>query len=84
MHNRDKYPDLWALFEKLQAKRKELAAPVEELRAKRDALAAQLAPIEAEMRELTNAMKPHLPALAAVDNEIAAIAKAMGGKTIVN
>jgi cell division protein FtsB len=81
MTAREKFPDLWRQYEALLARKAELEAPVAELRAKRDAVVARMQPLEDEARELAAAVKPHLPALAEVDRQVAALARAMGGRS---
>lgn len=78
------YPDLWAQFEKLQARKAEMMKPVLELEKQRDALNAKIAPLEDEKRKITNKRKTLMPALAEVDRQISTLAKAMGGRSMAD
>jgi uncharacterized coiled-coil DUF342 family protein len=79
---RERFPDLHAAYEKLQAEKARLDKVVGPLRAKRDAVVAKMQPLEAEARELAEKIKEHQPALAAVNEQLGALAKAMGGKAL--
>lgn len=79
---KEKYPELWAQFEKLQAEKAKLDAVVAPLRDKRDAVVAEMAPLEAKARELAKEIKQHLPRLGELDQQLAALARAMGGKSM--
>ena len=78
-----KFPELRSQFDALQKERAELAAKAAPLRERYNALAKQIAPVEAEMRELANQFKAiEQPRLAELDNQIGALARAMGGRSI--
>jgi chaperonin cofactor prefoldin len=69
----------------LEAQRDKVLADVAPLHAKREALLVQIQPLEAELREVNAAIKQaEQPALRDVGNELAAIARALGAKTLVN
>ena len=81
MHNRDKYPAIWAEFEKAQqalapllAERQVHTDAIDQVQAKIDALKAEKEAINAE------AMKD-ADRIAELRTEIARYAKAMGAKT---
>lgn len=81
MSNADKYPDLWSKFQELQEEKAAILAKSGPLREERDALRAQMAPLEAQLRALDAEIKRvEQPRLFQVDNQIAALAKGMGGK----
>lgn len=72
------------LFETLGEQIAEIEARTAPLRAKRDKLAAKAAPIEAEMRDLANEYRKIEQDfdLFALKQEYAALARALGGKTL--
>jgi uncharacterized coiled-coil DUF342 family protein len=79
----EKYPELRAVEEKLKAERDAVVKQSAPLRAKRDALAAQIQPVENQIRELNQAIKAiEQPRIAEIDNQLGAIAKATGGKSL--
>lgn len=70
-------------FQALQKEVDELEAKSAPLRAERDALAEKLAPIMDEMRKLAERIKElEQPALADAKNELARVAKALGGRSM--
>lgn len=77
---KEKYPALWAQFEKLQAEKAELEKAVAPLREQRDAVETQMAPLVAKSRDLAKQIRTHAPKLGELDRQIAALARAMGGK----
>lgn len=79
----EKSPELRKQFDALQAERAPLAAQVAALREKRDALARKLEPMEAELRAMAKEIAAiERPRLAELDNQIGALARAMGGRSI--
>lgn len=73
----EKTPRLRAMFIEAQAKRKPLAEARDRLREELDALTQN--PRIAELREKLKAINAEL---APLDNEVAALAKALGGKSL--
>ena len=79
----DKFPELRALFNKLEAEKAEIRARSAPMRAQRDKLLAKIQPLEAEDLELIKQMiEIERPRLAEIDNQLGGLAKAMGGKTL--
>lgn len=78
---KEKYPDLWAQKVALEKRRAEILAIVDPLRAQRDAVVEKIAPLEAEAREIFAKIKPHLPELGDIDNQIGVLARGMGGRS---
>lgn len=69
----------------LETERDALLAQTAPLHAKADAIRAQMAPLEAELRAVTREIKAiEQPKLHAVLTDLAGIARALGGKTLVN
>lgn len=81
MSNKEKYPELFAQLEKLNAEKAELEKTVIPLREKRDALVQSMAPLEAKAKVLADEIKKYRPRLAELDTQISALARAMGGKS---
>lgn len=78
----EKYPVLWAEFQRLQARRaaieetnKPLREQQSELRAKQDELRAQEAEVFAKI-------KVHTPELVDIDAQLSGLARAMGGESL--
>lgn len=79
----DKFARLRALQEKAKKEREAVLAAVAPLHAKREALLAQIQPLEADLRTVNAEIKAaEQPALQNLGNEIAALAKAMGAKSL--
>lgn len=72
------------LYNKLLVKQQELRKVVDPLREERDALQAQISPIEVKMRELAKEIQKHTPRLFEIDQQIGALAKLLGGKSMAN
>jgi len=78
-----KFPELWNLFQELQAEKEALRSKSQPIRDKRDKLQEKLQPIEDEMRELAKQFKAiEGTRMFELDQQIGAIARAMGGKTM--
>lgn len=81
--NAEKYPDLWMAFQKLQNERSALLEANSPLTKRREELQSKIAPLEAEMRAVNKQIKEQLqPRLFEIDNQISALARAMGGKSV--
>lgn len=79
----EKFPELRALFNKLEAEKAEIRAQSAPLRAARDKLLAKIQPLEAQERELIKQINEiERPRLAEIDNQLGGLAKAMGGKKL--
>lgn len=79
----EKYPELRAMFDKLRAERDGITVVLDPLRAKRDALVAAIAPQEEEIRQVGARIKEiQSGRLYELDNQIAALARAMGARGV--
>jgi len=79
----EKFPELRALFDKLEAEKAAIRAESAPLRAARDKLLAKIQPLEAQERELIKQIHAiERPRLAEIDNQLGGLAKAMGGKQL--
>ena len=82
----DKYPAMTALRKELEATRAKLLAQTQELEAQRDAVRAKAQPLEAEEKALNAKIrKIHHEGpvtLGELDNQIAAIHRATGAKSL--
>ena len=76
------FPEIHAAFKKLQAEKDAIRAESAPLRAKRDELLAKMRPLQIEEAELIAQYKAVEEPLAAIDNRMAVMAKAAGGKTL--
>jgi uncharacterized coiled-coil DUF342 family protein len=77
------FPELRRTFDALRAERDNLAAQVAPLRAERDQLLASIQPTLDRVRELEKQYRAiEQPRLAAIDNQLGALAKAMGGRAM--
>lgn len=77
----EKFPELAAARKRLEAEKAALLQKTAELRAKRDALNAEIEPKKAELRELTKQIRAaEQPRLGVVENQLAALARAMGAR----
>lgn len=70
------------LLEKLQQRRAELGKIVDPIRAERDKIVASMAPAEAKARELAQELKKYTPEMFELDNQISALSKVLGGKSM--
>ena len=69
----------------LEATRKDVLAKSAKLHEQRKALLAKIQPLEAELREVNAKIKAvEQPAIREAGNELAAIARALGAKTLSN
>jgi hypothetical protein len=83
--NKEKFPDLWAQSEKLKSEKAAIQERSAGLREQREVLRRKIAPLEAQTRELDKQIKAiELPRLFEIDNQIAALARAMGAKSVKN
>lgn len=73
--------EMRARFHELGAQREAIAAQVKPLREQYDALAAQAGEIHDKQKALAAQFKPMEQPLVAIDQERAALARALGGKT---
>jgi uncharacterized coiled-coil DUF342 family protein len=70
------------LFDRLRAEREPIAKQYEALSVKRDEVVAKMAPFEAQARDLAQQKKALAPRLAEYDRQLAALAKALGGRAM--
>jgi hypothetical protein len=83
--NKEKYPDLWAQSERLKSEKAAIQERSAGLRSEREALRQKVAPLEAEMRDLDKQIKAiEGPRLFDIDNQIAALARAMGARSVAH
>lgn len=79
----DKFPELRKTFNSLQAKKAAIQKKSAPLYEKREKILKELQPLEVKLREVNKQIqaieRPHLGEL---DNQISAIAKAMGGRSM--
>lgn len=79
----EKFPELRALFDKLDTEKAEIREQSAPLRAQRDKLRAKIEPLEVQERELIRQIHAiERPRLAEIDNQLGGLAKAMGGKKL--
>ena len=79
----EKFPELRALFNQLEAEKAAIQAESAPLRAARDEIRAKLEPLEAQERDLIKQIHAiERPRLAEIDNQLGGLAKAMGGKKL--
>lgn len=76
------FPEIHAAFDKLMAKKQAIVDEAAPLRAKRDALLAQMAPLQEQERELIAQYKAIEAPMAAIDEQLSAMARATGGKSL--
>jgi uncharacterized coiled-coil DUF342 family protein len=77
---REKYPELSDQFDFLREEKTKLEAVVNPLRERRDELQAKMQPLVEEDRDLIAQIKEHMPRMAEIDNQIGALARAMGAR----
>jgi chromosome segregation ATPase len=79
----DKFPTLVPLVKKLEQERNEIQKKSDPLRKQREELIKEIQPLEAKLRKLDEKIKDiERPRLPQINNEIAALAKAMGGRAM--
>lgn len=76
----EKFPELRLMFDALRAQKEKLLVETAPIREKRELLLASIQPVEDEIRALGNELKTYNPRLAELDNQISALARAMGGR----
>lgn len=79
-----KFPQLWEAREALRVKKAAIEKRTTRLRAKRDELLASIQPTLDDIRTLEKQYRgiEQAEGLAAIDNQISALSKAMGGKAL--
>lgn len=82
MGNASKYPETQQLFEHLRQEKAALEAVVNPLRDRIDELQQQIHPVIEEQRALAEQIQEHTPRLVELDNQIGALARAMGARTL--
>jgi hypothetical protein len=76
------YPELKTVFDALMKEKEALVAKAKPFRDKRDALRAQMAPLEEQERAAIKGYRGiEQPRMAEIDNQLAAIARATGGRS---
>lgn len=79
----EKFPELNAQLLKLEKERDQIRAKVAPKRARRDALVAKIHPLEKQLRAIDEDIKAlERPRLAELDNQIAALLRAMGALSL--
>jgi len=79
----EKFPTLRKLQTALQEERAQIIAASATLRAQRDSLVGIIQPYELELQSVNRQIKAiELPRLAEIDNELGAIARALGGRSM--
>jgi chromosome segregation ATPase len=77
-----KHPQLQDLFDALREQKADLERIVNPLRERHDELQRQMHPLIEEQRVLAEEIKRHMPQMVELDNQIGALARAMGARTI--
>lgn len=79
----DKYPTLAPLVKKLEEEKESILKRSEPYRQKREELVSKIQPLEAELRKVDKEIqKIERPRLPMISNELGALAKAMGGRSM--
>jgi len=79
------FPEMKELFDKLMAEKVALVAKAKPFRDKYKELHDKIAPLEAEQREVIKGFRAiEQPRMAEIDQQLSAIAKATGGRVMVN
>lgn len=79
----EKFPELRKSFNALQAKKEAIQKKSAPLYKQREGILKKLQPLEVELREVNKKIqKIERPHLGELDNQISAIARAMGGKSM--
>lgn len=79
----EKFPELRKTFNELQAKKAAIQKKSAPLYEKRQKLLDQVQPLEVKLREINKEIqKIERPHLGELDNQISAIARAMGGRSM--
>src|SRR5687768_4365930 len=79
----EKYPELRAAYKRLESEKEKLQAKSAPLRKRRDALRDKLSKDEVELRELNQKIaKIERPRMGEIDNQLAGLARAMGGRSL--
>lgn len=80
---RDKFPTLYPMVEKLEKEKETIMKKSEPFRRKREELLRQIQPLENELRKIDEKIKEaERPRLPQINNELGALAKAMGGRSM--
>lgn len=79
----EKHPELRKIFSVLSAEKAAIVAKSSPLRAKYDKLVEQIQPLELEARKISEQFHAiERPRLGEIDNQLAALAKGMGGRAL--
>jgi hypothetical protein len=79
----EKFPELKAIFLRLQGEKQAITAKVQPLRAERDTLANEMHALRTKIRDLDDKIKAiERPALIDIDNQLGALARGMGGRAM--
>lgn len=80
---KEKFPELKRLQETLQAEREAILKSSATLREQREALVAEIQPLELKLQQVNKQIIAiERPRLGEIDNQLGAIAKAMGGRAM--
>lgn len=82
MHNRDKYPEIWAAFERATARKEELMAKRKVFTDQMQAKFEEQEAIRATLEELSVKAYEDLAEIREVSSECSRLAKAMGAKSL--
>lgn len=79
----DKYPTLTPIVKKLEQERDAIQKKAEPYRNQREELLRQIQPLEVKLRKVDEKIKEiERPRLPEINNELGALAKAMGGRSM--
>lgn len=83
MKPEEKYPELMAMMQKLRSERKQIEEAAAPSRRVREQLVSQIQPLEEELRRVDAQIASiERPRLGEIDNQIAALARSMGGRAM--
>lgn len=79
----EKFPELRRMIDDLTAQKEKIVTKTEPLHVERDAILAEVQPKLDRVRELEKSYRAvEQPRLAEIDNQISALARAMGGRSM--
>lgn len=82
MSTKSKFPETQELFDSLREQKAELEAIVGPLRERYDELQQKMHPYVVEQRAIGLQIRAHMPRMMELDNQIGALARAMGARTV--
>ena len=81
-HNRDKYPEIWAAFERAKTRKAELMAERQPYTDKMTEIHRKREELQSELDSLAGLAYKDIEELREVSKEISRLARAMGGKSV--